>query len=360
MDYHILTINPGSTSTKIAVFINENLSFEETVRHKPEDLAAFEHMAEQQHFRRDTIIASLAAQNYDVKQLSAVVGRGGLLHPIEGGTYEINQSMLRDLESYKYGEHACNLGAILAHEIASEQQIPSYIVDPVVVDELSDLARVSGYNGIERRSIFHALNQKAVSRKVIAEKLGKRYEDATVVVVHMGGGVSVGIHHNGRVIDVNNALDGDGPMSPERTGGLPFRDVLRIASENKDKTAAQITRMFVGKGGYVSYFGTSDAREIEERVIAGNAAAKLVHDGMAYQISKEICSLAAAVSGKIDGIILTGGMAYSKILCEFISERCQWMAPIYVYPGENELEALALGALRVLRGEEKPHQYTAV
>jgi len=283
------------------------------------------------------------------------VGRGGLLKPIEGGTYQVNDRMLEDLRAGLLGEHASNLGGILAFEISKAIGKKSFIVDPVVVDEMQDLARISGLKGIERKSIFHALNQKAVARKY-AKSIDRKYEELNLIVAHLGGGVSVGSHEKGRVVDVPNALDGEGPFSPERAGSLPVGDIVNICFSGK-YTKEEVKKMLKGNGGIVSYLNTNDAREVEERIDKGDEDARLIYYAMAYQVAKEIGASAAVLKGKVDGIIITGGIAYDKKFTSWIEERVSFIAPVIVYPGEDELTALAEGGLRVLRGEEEAKIY---
>ncbi|NLV75504.1 MAG: butyrate kinase, partial [Tissierellia bacterium] len=287
--------------------------------------------------------------------LGAVVGRGGLLKPIEGGTYEVNQKMLEDLKVGLQGEHASNLGGIIAHEIAREVGVKAYIVDPVVVDELLDVARISGLKEIEIRSIVHALNQKAVARRHAKIK-GKKYEDMNLIVAHLGGGISVGAHHKGKIIDVNNALDGDGPFSPERSGGLPVGDLVKLCYSGK-YTYEEMRKLIKGNGGMVSYLNTNNAIEVSEKIQKGDKYAQLIYYAMAYQVAKEIGSCAAVLKGKVDGILLTGGIAHDEQFTNWIKESVQFISQVYVYPGEDELMALAEGGLRVLTGEEKAKEY---
>jgi len=351
----ILVINPGSTSTKIGVFDNDISIFEQTIRHDSEVINQFENIIDQYEFRKNTILETLDNEGINISKLSAVCGRGGLLRPIEGGTYGVNEQMLKDLRAGYSGQHASNLGGIIAFEIATGLNIPSYIVDPVVVDELDPIARISGFSLIERNSIFHALNQKAVARRV-AKDLGKRYEDLNLIVTHMGGGITVGAHKNGKVVDVNNGLHGDGPFSPERAGTVPAGDLVALCYSG-DFYREEIMKKLVGQGGLVGYLGTNDAVRVEKMIEKGDEKAKLVYSAMAYQVAKEIGSASAVLSGKVDAIILTGGLAYGKEFVKEISDRISWIADVIVQPGENELQALAEGALRVLRGEEKEKEY---
>jgi butyrate kinase len=353
--YRLLVINPGSTSTKIAVFENEDTIFEETLRHSTEELSKYEKIYDQYEFRKNIIVESLKKNGIEIESLSAVVGRGGMLKPIEGGTYNVNEKMLEDLKVGVQGQHASNLGGIIAHEIASTIGKPSYIVDPTVVDEMEDIARISGMADIERKSVVHALNQKAIARRH-ASKQGKKYEEMNLIVAHLGGGISVGAHRKGRIIDVNNALYGDGPFSPERSGGLPVGDLVKLCYSGK-YTLDEMDKKIKGKGGLVSYLGTNDAREVDKMIEDGNEEAKLVYEAMAYQVAKEIGSCAAVLKGDVDGILITGGIAYDKMFTGWLVDRVKFISDVYIYPGEDELRALAEGGLRVLRGEESPKEY---
>ncbi|SHJ66256.1 butyrate kinase [Anaerobranca californiensis DSM 14826] len=353
--FRILTINPGSTSTKIAVFENDNPLFEETLRHSAEELVVFKTIIDQYEFRKNVILKTLDEQGINLNKLSAVVGRGGLLAPMPGGTYEVNEKMLEDLRKGLQGQHASNLGGIIAYEIAEQFNIPAYIVDPVVVDEMEDIARISGMPEIQRKSIFHALNQKAVARRA-ANDLQGSYGDFNFIVAHLGGGISVGAHRKGKVVDVNNALDGEGPFSPERSGGLPVGDLVKLCFSNQF-TQGEIMKKIVGKGGLVAYLNTNDGREVRKMIENGDKYAELVYQAMAYQVAKEIGSCAAVLKGEVDAIILTGGLAYDQVLVGWIKERVNFISDVLVYPGEDEMLALAEGGLRVLTGEEKPKIY---
>jgi len=355
MEYRILAINPGSTSTKIGVYSNEVPLFEQCIRHGRETLDSFETIIDQYEFRKATILETLDTQGINVSKLNAVCGRGGLLRPIQGGTYVVNEAMLADLKMGYSGQHASNLGGILAYEIASALNIPSYIVDPVVVDELDEIARVSGFSLIKRKSIFHALNQKAVARRVASE-LGRKYEELNLIVAHLGGGITVGVHKDGRVIDVNNGLNGDGPFSPERAGTVPAGDLVNLCYSG-EFYRDEIQKKIVGQGGLVGYLGTNDALKVEQMIGKGNEKARLVYSAMAYQVAKEIGAKSAVLYGKVDAIVLTGGLAFAHKFVNEISERVNWIADVIVHPGENELKALAEGALRVLRGEEDEKEY---
>ncbi len=351
----LLTINPGSTSTKIGVFEDDKLIFEKTLRHSVEELSAFEKVCDQFEFRKEIILEALKENKVDLNSLSTVVGRGGILKPIEGGTYIVNEPMLEDLREGLFGEHASNLGGILAYEIAKDIGVNAFIVDPVAVDELQDVARISGLKEIDRKSVFHALNQMAVSRRY-AKSQRVKYEDLNLIVAHLGGGISVGAHKKGRVIDVNNALDGDGPFSPERTGGLPVGDLIKLCYSGK-YTHDEVKKMIKGNGGLVSYLDTSDAREVVEMIKKGDDNAKLIYYAMAYQVAKEIGAQSVVLKGEVDAIILTGGIAHDKVFTSWISEMVEFIAKVIIYPGEDELEALAEGGLRVLRGHEHPKIY---
>jgi butyrate kinase len=351
----ILVINPGSTSTKLGFFEGEKPIFIEVLRHNSEEIKKYKRIFDQYEFRKNVVLNFLKDKNISLESITCVVGRGGLIKPVESGTYIVNEKMIEDLKEAKRGEHASNLGAIIAYEIAKELNIPAFIVDPVVVDEMDDIARISGLKGIERKSIFHALNQKAVARKA-AKDLGKKYEDVNLIVVHLGGGISIGAHRKGKVVDVNNALNGDGPFAPERAGGLPTQDLVDLCFSGK-YTYEEMKKKLAGEGGLVSHLGTNDAREVEKRIENGDNYARLVYEAMAYQISRTIGEMAAVLKGDIDAIVLTGGIAYSNMLVNWIKERVSFLGKILVYPGEDEMGALALGALRVLRKEEEPKIY---
>ncbi len=346
--YQILTINPGSTSTKFALFKGEESLLTKNIDHSNEELAPFEKMVDQFQMRKSIIVSELESNNINIADIDAVVGRGGLLRPISGGTYKVNENMIADLYEAAMGEHASNLGALIADAIAKEANCESFIVDPVVVDELDDIARYSGSPLLPRKSIFHALNQKRTAR-MVAEQIGKKYEETNIIVAHMGGGISVGVHAQGRVIDVNNALDGDGPFTPERSGALPAGGLVGLCfgGEYDEK---QIRKMIKGNGGLVAYLGSNDLRDVEKRIQAGDKEAEQVHDAMAYQVAKDIGQLATVVSGNVDAIALTGGVAYSQLFTDKIKSRVGFIADVIIIPGENELEALRDGAIRVLDG----------
>ena len=350
----ILAINPGATSTKIAVYEEETLLFKKTVEHSVQDLEQFSKVFDQYQYRLDLVLQALKDENVNLESLAAIVGRGGLLKPLAGGTYKANEKMFEDLKKAERGEHASNLGAVMASNLAKQLNLPSFIVDPVSVDEMEPVARISGLADIERISLSHALNMKAVARKV-AKDMGKRYEDVNFVVVHLGTGVSVTPHKNGRMIDVNNAK-AEGPFSPDRCGGLPADQLVKLCFSGK-YTFEELKEILISKGGFYSYFGTKDAREVETMALAGNQQANIVLDALAYQVSKEIGAMAAVLEGNVDRIILTGGIAYSKRIVEDIIRRVKFIAPVEIVPGEEELESLAFGALRVIRGEEEAAVY---
>lgn len=355
MGQRILAINPGSTSTKIGVFEDETLVLEETLRHSSDEISKYNSIFEQYQFRKEVITTALEEKNFDLASLSAVVGRGGMLKPISGGTYKVNEQMVEDLKVGVQGQHASNLGGIIAEEIAKGINKPAYIVDPVVVDELEEVARVTGLPGMERRSIFHALNQKAVSKRYAAE-IGKTYKDINVIVAHMGGGISVGAHNHGRVVDVNNAVDGEGPFSPERAGALPTGDLAKMCFSG-EYTHDEVKKLLNGKGGFTAHLNTNDARDVIKLAQAGDKKAELILDAMCYQVAKEIGKCAVVLCGNVDAIIITGGIAYNKIVIDKIKERVSFIAELIVYPGEDELLALAQGALRCLKGEEEAKEY---
>lgn len=353
--FRILSINPGSTSTKIALYDDEQEVFNKTLRHSEAELSGFDSIIDQADFRRQMVMDALSESDINIQKLSAIVGRGGLVKAIPGGTYAISEGLLNDVRKSEMGEHASNLGAILAADIASSLNLPSFIVDPVVVDELEPIARISGHPEIERVSIFHALNQKAVAHRY-AKSIGKRYEELNLIVAHMGGGVSVGAHKHGKVIDVNNALNGDGPFSPERSGGLPIGDLAKLCFSGK-YTDKEMKKMITGNGGYVSYLSTNDGRDVDRMADEGDDYAALIRDAMGYQIAKEIGMCAAVLKGEVDQIILTGGLAYGKYMTDYITSRVEFIAPVSVYAGEDEMSALTEGALRILRGEEEAKNY---
>lgn len=352
----ILAINPGSTSTKIAVYQGSKSIFLKNVKHSSEDLKPFPNIVDQFEFRKKIILQELKEAKIRIDLITAIVGRGGLVKPIESGVYEVNEQMIKDLHESKLGEHASNLGGLIANDIAkSLKGARAFIADPIVVDEMEDVARYAGHPKFTRHSIFHALNQKAIARKY-SKSVDKPYEELNLIVAHLGGGISVGAHKKGRVIDVNNALDGDGPFSPERTGTLPCGQVAKLCFSG-EYTHDEVKKMIKGEGGFVSYLGTNDAYEVEMKIKAGDKNAEEIHDAVGYQLGKEIASLSAVLKGKVDAIILTGGMAHDRIVVDYIKEMVTFIAPVVVYPGEDEMEALAMNGRMVMTNEIEPKIY---
>ena len=355
MSIKSLIINPGSTSTKLGVFEDENMLFDVTLRHPTEEIAQYESIFAQKDFRKKIIVDFLEEKGVDLKSFNMIVGRGGMLKPIPGGTYAVTDDLLKDLEVGISGQHASNLGGILAREIGDSIGVPSFIVDPVVVDELMPISRYSGVPELPRKSVFHALNQKAVAKRY-AKEIGKPYADLNLIVVHMGGGVSVGAHSGGRVIDIFNALDGDGAFSPERAGGVPSGDLIKMCFSGK-YTEKEVYKKIVGNGGFNAYLGTNDMRDVCKMVDEGDEHATELYDAFIMQVAKDIGSMACVLNGKVDQIIVTGGIAYDKPIVSKIKERAGFIAPFTVYPGEDELLALAQGGLRVMNGEEEAMKY---
>ena len=351
--YKILAINPGSTSTKIALFENEKEIYKKTLEHSNEELAPFERITDQYEMRYGAIMDILKDIDFDVRELSAVVGRGGLLPPVKSGAYRVNDMMIKRLVEKPLLEHASNLGAIIANEIAKPLGIGAYIYDSVAVDELEDIARISGMAAIKRSSFSHALNMRAVGIRVAGE-LGNYYSDMNMIIAHLGGGISIGMHKSGRLVDI--VSDDEGPFSPERSGRVPCKKLMDMCfSGDYDKKA--VGKMMRGNGGLAGYTGTNSALEVEKRIAEGDEQARLVYEAMAYQVAKGIGELATVVDGKVDAVVITGGIAHSKMMTDWISKRVEFIAPVVVSPGENELEALANGALRVIRGEEEAREY---
>jgi len=354
MPYRILVVNPGSTSTKTAVYEDETPLFIVNLPHSTSELAGYPRLIDQYPLRREAVLSCLEEKGIPLSSLSAVVGRGGVLHPLASGTYRIGERMLADLADPTTLEHASNLGAPIANEIAALAGVPAFTVDPVAVDEMEDLARISGLPELPRRSLSHALNVKAIARRA-ARDLGARYEDLNLVVVHLGGGISVTAHRRGRMIDVNNATD-EGPFAPERAGTLPVNGLIDLCFSGR-YTRHELKRLVVGGAGLVAHLDTNSSLEVERRIAAGDAHARLVYEAMAYTIAKEIGAMATVLKGDLAAIALTGGIAHSQMLIGWIRERVQFIAPVVVYPGEDEMLALAQGALRVLRGEEEAKDY---
>ncbi len=357
----ILVINPGSTSTKISVYEGAKELFTKTLRHTSEELAPYSNIKDQTPFRTGEVKKALDENNIRLEDLDIIVARGGLLHPIPSGVYGVNDKMLKDVESACYGEHASNLGAMVANEMVTEiknvfaKQINAIIADPVVVDELEPIARITGLPIFPKRSIFHALNQKAIAKRYAKEQ-GKEYKDLNIIVAHLGGGVSVGIHNHGRIVDVNDALNGDGAFSPERSGALPAMQVAELCFSGKH-TLQEVKRMINGKGGVVAHLGTNSFAEVEKRVEEGDKEAKLISDAFGYNIAKAIGGVATVVDGKVDAILITGGVAYNTPLMKQIEKRVSFIAPVTLYPGEDEMGALASNALAVLNGTEEIRNY---
>ncbi len=355
-DFRVLAINPGSTSTKIAVYEGTKSIFLKNIKHSSEELKGFCHIAEQFEFRKEIILREIEAADIRIDSIHAIVGRGGLVKPIESGVYAVNERMKEDLKVGILGEHASNLGGLIADNIAKTlPNTKAYIADPVVVDEMQPVARISGHPKFERLSIFHALNQKAIAR-IYAKSIDKKYEELSLIIAHLGGGISVGAHLNGRVIDVNNALDGEGPFSPERSGTLPSTALAKLCFSG-ELTLPEIKKMITGQGGLVAFMGTNDAYEVEMMAKGGNEKAKLIQDAMSYQVGKAIGAMATVLKGKVDGIILTGGIAHNPFLVDYVKEMVGFIAPTTVYPGEDEMQALAMNGLLVLRGEIVPKEY---
>ncbi len=354
---YILAINPGSTSTKIAVYDDLKPIFIKSIQHSSEEISGFDKIADQYHFRKDAIVTALKDANISISDMNVIVGRGGILKPVRSGVYEVDDEMVKDLFEAKRGEHASNLGGLIARNL-SDEAVPgckAYIADPVVVDELTPVARIAGHPLFERRSIFHALNQKAIA-KMHAANSNKSYEDMNLIVAHLGGGVSVGAHCKGSIIDVNNALDGEGPFSPERSGALATLDVAKLCFSG-EYTFPQIKKMLIGEGGVVAHLGTNAFYEVERRVNEGDKKAKLISDAFAYNIAKEIGAMAAVLKGEVDSILLTGGIANNAGLMQNIKDYVSFIAPVFIYPGEDEMGALAKNGYNVLKGIEKPKIY---
>jgi butyrate kinase len=354
MSYKILAINPGSTSTKIALYENEQEIVVKTLDHPYKIIEKFEKTVDQYHFREEAVLNFLNEIGFDIKNLDAVVGRGGMLPPVKSGAYKVNKLMVDRLKNNPIVEHASNLGAVIAYEIANTIKKPSYIYDSVKVDELNDVARISGMPILPRQSTSHVLNSRAMAMKV-AKKYNKNYEHMNFIVAHMGGGVSLNVQEQGKIVDM--IPDDEGPFSPERSGRVQQRALIDLCFSGK-YSKKEISKMQSGNGGLKGYLGTVDAREVENMINEGNEEAKLVYEAMAYQIAKGIGELSTVLKGKVDAIILTGGIAYSKMMTGMIKERVEFIAPVEIMAGENEMESLALGTLRVLKGEEQAREYT--
>lgn len=346
----ILVINPGSTSTKIAVYEEEKPLLLKTLRHSDEELKDYSAVVDQHSFRKQVILDELQSAGLALEGITAVVGRGGLVKPIESGVYAVTEKLKQDLKVGVMGQHASNLGGLIADEIASGiAGAQAFIADPVVVDELEDVARITGHPLLPRTSVFHALNHKAVGRRFAAQA-EIAYEDLNLIVAHMGGGISVGAHRKGRIVDVNNALDGFGPFSPERAGTLPAGKLIDLCFSGK-YSREEVRAMVTGKGGLMAHLGSNQAYEAAQRALGGDAHAQLILRAMAYQIGKAIGGALVVLKGQVDGIILTGGMAHNKVVLGYLREYIDFMGKVTIYPGEDEMEALAGNALMVLRGE---------
>lgn len=353
MNYKILAINPGSTSTKIALYENEKEVFCKTLDHPAEEIEKYENVAAQFDMRKEVVLSFLKENGYKVNELAAVVGRGGMVPKVESGAYKVNETLVDRLKNKPMFEHASNLGALISHEIANSIGVSAYIYDSVRVDELKDIARISGMSDIPRTSTSHALNSRAMAMKV-AKKYGKKYNDMNFVVAHLGGGISVSVHEKGQMVDI--MADDEGPFSPERAGRIPCKALIDLCYSGKyDKKT--MNKKLRGNGGLKDYLNTVDARDVEKMIGNGDEKAKLVYEAMAYQVAKGIGDLATVVKGKVDAIVITGGIAYSTMMTGWIKERVEFIAPVEIMPGENEMESLALGILRVLKGEEEAMEY---
>lgn len=354
MSYKILAINPGSTSTKIAIYEDERELFTATLDHPVEEIEKYDNIQDQFEMRKDVVLSFLKEKGFNINELSAVVGRGGMLPPVKSGAYEVNELMLKTLKEKPYMEHASNLGAPIAYEIAKVAGVKAYIYDSVRTDELNDIARISGMPDIPRTSTSHVLNTRAMAIK-LAKKMGKKYEDMNFIVAHLGGGISINVHQKGQIVDLIS--DDEGPFSPESAGRVPCRKLIELCYSGKFDKRTMLKKLR-GNGGIKAYLGIIDAREVEKLIEKGDEKARLIYEAMAYQVAKGIGELATVVEGKVDFIILTGGIAYSKMLTNWIKKRVEFIAPVEIMPGENEMESLAYGILRVLRGEEKSRVYT--
>lgn len=353
---YILAINPGATSTKMAVYRNNKSVFLKSIRHECEELDSYAGTSDQLAYRLELVLAEVEGNHIPHDKVGMIIARGGLIHPIESGIYEVNEAMIKDLSRGVMGDHASNLGGLIAHRLLETfTRARAYIADPVVVDELDPVARISGHPAFRRISIFHALNQKSVAR-THARSMGREYEDMNLVVAHLGSGISVGAHQKGRVIDVNNALDGEGPFGPERSGTLPSGDLARYCLQ-EGKPWEEIRKMLTGEGGMYAYLGHKNAQKMEKMAGEGHKEARLIHQAMAYQVSKEIGAMAVVLSGRIDGILITGGMAHNPGLTDLIIERIKFIAPVFIYPGEDEMRALAHNGSLLLSGKVKAKQY---
>lgn len=351
----VLIINPGSTSTKVGIFANGEMKINVSVKHDEAELRNFATIWDQYDYRKDAILNFLNDNRIDMEQIDAIACRAGNIKPVSSGIYRICEKMVEDMRSGAYGIHPLNVGGLIAYNLASQYGIPVLTADPSMTDELCPSARYCGMTQVARRSSFHALNQKATAKKVSAE-LGKRYDEVNLIVVHLGGGISVGAHKKGKVIDVNNALDGDGPFSPERAGAVPTSDLVKMCFSG-EYSKEQILKMLTGGGGLTAHLGTTNAVEIEKRIADGDQKAAEVYEAMAYQIAKEIGACATVLEGEVDAIALTGSLVYSKVLLDSLLRKTSFIAPVHVNPGENEMEALADAAMRYFNNEEELSVY---
>jgi len=350
----ILAINPGSTSSKIGYYEDTNCISSITIRHNQEEIAQYDSIIDQYPMRKDAIMEWLKDQKIEVGELDGVVGRGGLLKPTHGGTFKVNEKIISDLKNARYGVHASNLGAIIAQEIATMAKVDAFIVDPVTTDEFEPLARYSGHPEIQRVSVFHALNQKA-SARTVCEKMGKEYNEVNMIIAHLGGGATIAAHEKGRAIDVNHGLE-EGPFTPERSGGLPVLEIIKMSYSGK-YTHDEMKKKIVGRGGMTAYLGTSDIQAIVKMADDGDKKASEILEAMVYQICKEIGACSTVLKGKVDAIVITGGVAYNDFVTDRIKERVSFIAPIHILPGENELLSMTSGVLRVLEGKEEAGLY---
>jgi len=353
----VLVINPGSTSTKIAVYDQLDVVWQTTIRHTTEELSQYDSISDQLPFRRQLVLDQLMAAGIDLSSLQVIIGRGGLIKPVLSGVYHVNELMKRHLHIGYQGQHASNLGGLIAADIAAlcPQGVKTFIADPVVVDELQPCARIAGHPLFERQSIFHALNQKAVAR-MYAHEINRPYEQLNLVVVHLGGGISVGAHRKGQVVDVNQALDGDGPFSPERSGTLPVGQLVDICFSGTC-TRKEVEAMINGKGGLTALCNSNDVQKLIAKAQTGDQHTEMILNALCYQVAKEIGAMSAVLKGEVDAIIFTGGIAYSKWITERIETYVRFIAPVHVYPGEDEMAALAKNALMAISGEITPKDY---
>jgi len=352
----LLIINPGSTSTKIAVYEGENQLFVESISHSAEVIAQYDALVDQFEFRKELVLEAMKNHGVSEKDLTAIVARGGLLPPMEAGAYEVNEDMVWQLRYAPEHEHASNLGALIAYAISSELGIKSYIYDGVTVDEMLPVLRVTGFPEMRRKGMGHNLNMRAAAMRYAKEN-NKAYKDCSLIVVHLGGGISVSLHTDGKVADIIN--DEDGPFAPERAGGLPLFQVIEMMTSGKYDHKSAMKRVKT-QGGLVAHLGTNDSRDVEKMIAAGDEHAKFIYEAMAMNVARNIAKEAPVVKGKVEAIILTGGIAYSEMFTNMVRELVEFIAPVIIYAGENEMQSLALGGLRVLRGEEEAKEFKKV